>query len=177
MVIRTYNPPPLQEKLNVHKLQNSLIQETVYPYSVLGTRHIFVDASRVTASCRFTNASRVTAMFFQHFFRRHCFFVSRVNFSNAIFFNVLNVHLLKLVSTPTPTHSHLYPSWRSYPTLLLAINLHPFPWRPSHPSWRSTSIPPVGQTNNLRVTRQIVISLKILTPRPVLIFCLRVNDA
>ena len=123
MVIRTYNPPPLQEKLNVHKLQNSLIQETVYPYSVLGTRHIFVDASRVTASCRFTNASRVTAMFFQHFlgviaFSRHA--------------SIFQMHKCLKCSPPktcfnantdtqppsTPPGGHIPPSsWRSTSTL------------------------------------------------------------
>ena len=32
---------------------------------------------------------------------------------------------------------NFHPTYRSYSTLLLAVNIHPSPWRPSHPSWRS----------------------------------------
>ena len=106
---------------------------------------------RVTASCCFTDASRVTAVFFRHFFMRHHFFTSRVTynfFSNALKF-VFPWHKYTPLKTCFNANTDgrrtatFHPSLRSDSTLLLAVNLYPSPWRPSHPSWRSISTPPI----------------------------------
>ena len=88
--------------------------------AVLGTRHIFIDASP-----------------------RHAVFPGRHRGVFSTFFHAftsLNLFQCQLGRTAT-----FHPSWRSYSTCLLVVNLHLYPWRPSHPSWRSTSI---GQTLN-----------------------------
>ena len=90
---------------------------------------------RVTASCCFTDASRVTAVFFRHFFMRHHFFTSRVTynfFSNALKF-VFPWHKYTPLKTCFNGNTDgrrtatFHPSLRSDSTLLLAVNLYPSP--------------------------------------------------
>ena len=77
-----------------------------YLFAVLGTHHIFVDASRVTGSCRFTDVLLFTAVFFRPF---SC--AIAVSRHSPFFYRAINIPLLKLVSTPTwPYTSNSHPS-------------------------------------------------------------------
>ena len=95
---------------------------------MLGTCHIFVDASRVASSCSFTDALRVNAEFFRHFSPCHCRFASRViNFQLLKFVSRYGLTLLVVKLSPlhpavilTPPHPAIifHPScWRSNSTL------------------------------------------------------------
>ena len=131
---------------------SDLVSNGLYEY-VLGTRHNFVDASRVAASYGFIDASRVTAVFFWHFLLRHRRFTSRV----------INVQLLKLVSTPICAHTAgdqtLHPCWRPTcplptqrlsSTNLLAVKLSPLsPVVILHPCCQPTSSLPTQRSSYL----------------------------
>ena len=92
----------------------------------LGTRHIFFNASRVTTTCCFTNASRVSSVFFRPYFMHHHLFASCVVFFKnvkTIFYRVINIYK-KCVSTPARMHPST-PSGGQLPPLLLADYLTP----------------------------------------------------
>ena len=113
------------------------------------TNHIFVDASRLTASRRLS----IAAVFFPTFFMRHRCFASS--------FLIASTKCLTLSKILRRTFPFQF-SWQSSSTLLLAANLNPSPgdnlthlggqppvlhpstWRQSQSSWRSTSTPPPG---------------------------------
>ena len=81
---------------------------------MLGTHHIFVDASRVTGSCRFTDVLLFTAVFFRPF---SC--AIAVSRHSPFFYRAINIPLLKLVSTPTwPYTSNSHPSPPPPPPLM-----------------------------------------------------------
>ena len=123
-------------------------------YTELGTHNIFVPTSRVAASRCFINTYFVTAVFFPTFFTCHASsFSKQVIIKN---FLVIEVQLLKLVSTPIFAHKPLpnllaVKFWQSFSPLSTQQSsstpadgqIHPFPLVIFHYSPPSSHPPPL----------------------------------